>query len=303
MALAAMRNSPPGAGAAPYADPAMPTPSSTRPTRGERSDGSPVTTPTREDRDHVLAGGDPGRHHRGQQRAEHPEPGDPGQVQPRHLERPEPVVGPGLEQRFEEPRDPDARARRRRTAATLPSTSALAMTTRRDCFGVPPVAAIRARLRCCLRALTANAGPASSTTSIRAITTISAEHGDRRVVGAALLDALGDLGRTAAGRDHRTRGHDGADAVELAHRRPRDRRRRRPATRCCRSVSTPKVPSGPAATGKVRTRRRLGDPDDRRVGGGVVRGELQGVADVVALVEHRLVDRRPRRPSAAAGPT
>ena len=59
------------------------------------------------------------------------------------------------------------------TAATLPSTNALAMMTRRDCFGVPPVAAIRARLRCCLRALTANAGPARSTTSISAITTIS----------------------------------------------------------------------------------------------------------------------------------
>ncbi len=59
------------------------------------------------------------------------------------------------------------------TAAALPSTNAPAMMTRRDCFGVPPVAAIRARLRCCLRALTANAGPASSTTSISAITTIS----------------------------------------------------------------------------------------------------------------------------------
>ena len=58
-------------------------------------------------------------------------------------------------------------------AATPPSTIALATMTRRDCFGVPPVAAIRARLRCCLRALTANAGPASSTTSISAITTIS----------------------------------------------------------------------------------------------------------------------------------
>ena len=86
------------------------------------------------------------------------------------------------------------------TAAALPSTTAPATITRRDCFGVPPVAAIRARLRCCLRALTANAGPASSTTSIRAITTISPSTA-RPVLSDVLTGctSCGPLGATEAG--------------------------------------------------------------------------------------------------------
>jgi hypothetical protein len=76
-------------------------------------------------------------------------------------------------------------------AATLPSTRALATTTRRDCFGVPPVAAISARLRCCLRAVTAKAGPASSTTSMSAITAI-------RPSTASVVSLL-LAGRTSAG--------------------------------------------------------------------------------------------------------
>ena len=60
------------------------------------------------------------------------------------------------------------------TAPTAPSTTAIARTVRRDWRGVPPLAAIRARVRAWRRAPTANAGPASSTTSSSAITPTSA---------------------------------------------------------------------------------------------------------------------------------
>ncbi len=58
--------------------------------------------------------------------------------------------------------------------ATSPSTTPLPRITRRDWAGVPPEAAISARVRACRRAPTANAGPASRTTSISAITMIRA---------------------------------------------------------------------------------------------------------------------------------
>ena len=58
------------------------------------------------------------------------------------------------------------------TPEKAPTTRAAPRTTRLDWAGVPPLAEIRARLRDCRRAPTANAGPARSTTSISAITAI-----------------------------------------------------------------------------------------------------------------------------------
>ena len=158
------------------------------------------------------------------------------------------------------------------------------MTTRRDCFGVPPVAAISARLRCCLRALTANAGPASSTTSISAITTISAR---TAMVASSVLPSCTSAGISEAGGGSSITARDATVAPMSLSWRTVAHETGPPST------SHERLAAGVDAEGAERAgrdrevahRRRLGDPDDRRVGRGVVRGELEAVADPVALVE------------------
>ncbi len=135
--------------------------------------GAAVAATTGEHGDDVLARGDPGRHHGGEEGAEQPEAGDAQQVQRLDLERAQPAVGEVLHDREQRPADAPGRAPRPSTAAVAPSTTPAARMTRRACFGVPPLAAISASVRCWRRAPTANAGPASSTTSSRAITTTS----------------------------------------------------------------------------------------------------------------------------------
>ena len=172
--------------------------------RGRRSPRRPASTATTSWREASQAGTTAARN-----ALSSPKAGDAGQVQPRHVERPEVVVGTRCTSGAG-PAGADAEHHADDRRRPAPSTTPLPMTTRRACAGVPPVAAISARLRCCLRALTANAGPASSTTSISAITTISTR--TARIVASSVLgprsaiDAhVGRVGDHRARRDRRRR--------------------------------------------------------------------------------------------------
>ncbi len=138
------------------------------------------------------------------------------------------------------------------TAATPPSTMALPMMTRRDCFGVPPVAAMRARLRCCLRALTANAGPASSTTSISAITTIRAITAS--VVPLSVLESRASSGHSDFGGGSPITAREATTAPISLSWRTVGHDTGPPSTSqpVVPSARTPSEPIGPAAAGKVR---------------------------------------------------
>ena len=135
--------------AAPATAPAMPTPSRTSPSSGERRLRLPVAAATGEDGHHVLTGGDAGRAPpRPGRRSAVPKPATRSDVPPGHVERAEPRVGEVLHDRAAGPS-------RRRRPGRRPSTDGdrrrgrapPARMTRRACFGVPPLAAIRARVR------------------------------------------------------------------------------------------------------------------------------------------------------------
>ena len=145
---------------------------------GERRPAGAVAAPAGEHGDDVLARGDPGRYDGGEaaRRAARSRRCRRGAATARRTGRTRcrrTAARPAAP-----PRPHRCRARRRAPRPTEPSTTPPARTTRRACRGVPPVAAISARFRDCRRAPTANAGPASSTTSISAITTTSSGHGD-----------------------------------------------------------------------------------------------------------------------------
>ena len=194
---------------------AMPTPSRTSPRSGERRLVAVTATPG-QDRDDVLAEAiQPGT--TAARKALATRTPRRARVPTGHLERAptrcrrsaaRPAAGPS---RREAEHHPDDRGQ-------TPSTSPAARMTRRACFGVPPLAAIRARVRDCRRAPTANAGPASSTTSRRAITTI-------RTSAAITASSVGPStagtrrGARSRGRvlHHRARQHQRADRVERHH--------------------------------------------------------------------------------------
>ena len=119
------------------------------------------------------------------------------------------------------------------TTAAVPSTTPLASTTRRRCGGSAPLAAIRARARCCRRAPTAKAGPASSTTSSSAIATTSASTATMAPSLPPSYGLHGHLGRRRRVLDDRP----GQDAHALGVQRPDGRpSRRRPAATTSQST-------------------------------------------------------------------
>ena len=132
-----------------------------------------LTAATREHGNDVVLCGEQRRCEGSQDGARETARSDAADVAHRQLEGTEPfgaeVLHPGWASQAmpTPPTDPT-------TAATDPSTSPLASTTRRMSGGSPPVAAIRASERCWRRAPTAKAGPASRTTSSSAMATTSA---------------------------------------------------------------------------------------------------------------------------------
>ena len=78
-------------------------PEQRRPERGRRSPRRPASTATTSWREARYAGTTAARN-----ALSRPKPATPSQVQPRHLERPEPRVGALLEQRLQQPRSADA---------------------------------------------------------------------------------------------------------------------------------------------------------------------------------------------------
>ena len=186
------------------AEPAMPRPTSTRPRSGERrlclGHRHPASTPRHPD----------ARRSRPARRCQEARPaartptrtGNAG----RHLERAEPAsrtAGPGAAAPSQRPcprPTPSA-------AATPPITIAAGAETAGP-DGVPPLAAIRARVRDCRRAPTANAGPARRPTSRMAITTMRTTTTEGGVKSGSLRDLVGPRGAGRRVPDDRAREHE-----------------------------------------------------------------------------------------------
>ncbi len=289
IAAPAMKNSPLLGRSAPYAAPATPAPSSTAPTTGERSPGArsprrPARTATTSCRDAIHAGTTAASRALSSPKAAiparcgHGTSNGPNQLpekrwttgisaQPRSdPEHARPAARP-------RPRAPRRRPARRGAPAT----------------GVPPVAAISASDRDWRRAPTANAGPASSTTSSSAITMTSTATAiaassvpdDQDRISAGISESGGGSSSTAR---ESTRP---PTRLSLLHLFPRDRAAadqpgRRPAV-----VGRGQLLGGADEDRGVAVLRGLADPHHRQRHATV---ELEPVADREAPVGERGVD-------------
>ena len=183
----------------------------------------PVAAAAGEDRDDVLPGGDVRRHQRGQERAEQAEARDPGQVQPRHVERAEVGPGPRLHDRHQEPgqTDPDHHADDRGDAAEHEGAAD-------DDAARLHGRATRGRHESEAALLLSRADRERRTGEQDDLDQghHHDQHQDRhgRLVGAAVvLDLLGPLRLRRRVGDDRPRRDGDAEVVELADLRPRDR--------------------------------------------------------------------------------
>ena len=262
----------------------------------------PVAAPPGQHRDDVLPGGQVGRDHGGQERAEHPEAGD---------RRPGAATAPRTGRTSRRTCDWSSGCSSRAspmpsatptTAATLPSTTAPA-------DDHPPGLLRRTARRGHQRqAALLLAGADRERRAGQQHHLDQRHHRDQRDHrdGGAVRAELPHLGRDLRGRrrvgDHRTRGDDGADAVELAHRRPRDRRLRRPATPCCCRTSTRRRRAGRPRPGRSRTVVDSATPTIVGSAGASSAVSSRASPTSVALVEHRLVDDDLAFRAPAAGP-